>query len=232
MPEVPAAPPHRPRNIRRGLGYGAAAAACGVIVLALGYLIPPAEEIVSTDRLGPDQGETIGEYFDRTRESLTGTDTADRWALVSFIEYRPATELRDQVGDLRIGQALYRVPLPRVATPLIAVQTPAGDVALRRSGADAAWQLADQRRYIGDDRTARTLDVVIARLRADCACSPGVVVRAALPRLRELAGQPGIRAVHALPADAGAGRFAVAPLLPDSTDPVGPPPDDGPVPPA
>ncbi|MEV0044680.1 hypothetical protein AB0H60_14540 [Nocardia rhamnosiphila] len=232
MPDRPAAPPHRPRNIRRGLGYGAAAAACGVFVLALGYLIPPAEEIVSTDRLGPDQGESIAEYLDRARESLTGTDSADRWALVSFTEYRPATELHGQVGDLRIGQALYRVPLPRVATPLVAVQTPAGDIALRRSGADAAWQLADQRRYAGDDRTARTLDVVIARLRADCACSPGVVVRAPLPRLRELAGQPGIRAVHALPADAVAGRFAVGPLLPDSPDPVSPPPDDGPVPPA
>jgi hypothetical protein len=232
MTEVSAAMPHRPRNIRRGLGYGAAAAACGVFVLALGYLIPPAEEIVSTDRLGPDQGESIAGYLDRARESLTGADGADRWALVSFTEYRPATKLRDQVGELRVGQALYRVPLPRVATPLVAVQTPAGDVALRRSGADAAWQLADQRRYVGDDRTARTLDVVVARLRADCACSPGVVVRAPLPRLRDLAEQPGIRAVHALPADAVAGRFAVEPLLPDSPDPVSPPPDDGPVPPA
>lgn len=232
MPERPAASPHRPLNIRRGLGYGAAAAACGVFVLALGYLIPPAEEIVSTDRLGPDQGESIAAYLDRARESLIGTDGADRWALVSFTEYRPATELRDQVGELRIGQALYRVSLPRVGTPLVAVQTPAGDVALRRSGADAAWQLADQRRYVGDDRTTRTLDVVVARLRADCACSPGVVVRAPLPRLRDLAEQPGIRAVQALPADAVAGRFAVESLLPDSPDPVGPPPDDGPVPPA
>ncbi|WP_063036507.1 hypothetical protein [Nocardia grenadensis] len=232
MSEAPAAPPHRPRNLRRGLGYGAAAAACGVVVLALGYLIPPAEEIVSTDRLGPDQGESIGEYLDRAQESLTGTDTADRWALVSFTEYRPAAALRDQVGDLRIGQALYRVPLPRVSTPLVAVQTPAGDVALQRSGADAAWQLADQRRYVGDDRTARILDVAITRLRAGCACSPGVVVRAPLPRLRDLTARPGIRAVEALPGDAVAGRFAIDPLLPDSTDPVGPPPDDVPVPPA
>ncbi|MGA6207706.1 hypothetical protein ACPESR_23435 [Nocardia testacea] len=232
MPEVPAARPHRPPDIRRGLGYGAAVAACGVFVLALGYLIPPAEQIVSTDRLGPDQGESIGDYLDRARESLTGSDAADRWALVSFTEYRSATELRDRVGELRIGQALYRVPLPRVATPLVAVQTPADDVALRRSGTDAAWQLADQRRYAGDDRTARILDVAVARLRADCACAPGVVVRAPLPRLRDLTERPGIRAVEALPGDAVAGRFAVAPLLPDSTDPVGPPPDDGPVPPA
>ncbi|WP_327147558.1 hypothetical protein [Nocardia sp. NBC_01329] len=230
MPEAPAPP--RPRRTGRGLAFGAAAAACGVFVLALGYLIPPAEAVVSTDRLGPDQGEPVTEYLDRARETLTGPDDGDRWALVSFTEYRPAAVLRERVGGIRVGQALYQVPLPRVATPLIAVQTPDSDTALRRSGTDAAWQLADRRRYVTAERTARILDVAIARLRDDRACSPGVVVRAPLSRLRELAGRPGIRAVQALPADAVAGRFAVEPLLPDSSDPVGPRPDDGPIPPA
>ncbi|GGL04194.1 hypothetical protein [Nocardia jinanensis] len=229
MSEAPA--PSRPR-IRRGLAFGAAAAACGVFVLALGYLIPPAETVVSTDRLGPDQGEPVSEYLGRARETLTGADDGERWALVSFTEYRSAAVLRDQVGDIRIGQALYQVPLPRVATPLIAVQTPDTDTALRRSGTDAAWQLADRRRYVTDDRSARILEVGIARLRDGSACSPGIVVRAPLSRLRELSEHPGIRAVQALPADAVAGRFAVGPLLPDSPDPVGPSPDDGPIPPA
>lgn len=227
-----AAAPSRPRRTGRGLAFGAAAAACGVFVLALGYLIPPAETVVSTDRLGPDQGEPVTEYLDRAHETLIGPDDGDRWALVSFTGYRPAVGLREQVGDIRIGQALYQVPLPGVATPLTAVQTPGSDTALRRSGIDAAWQLADQRGYVTGERTARTLDVSIARLRDGRACSPGVVVRAPLSRLRELAARPGIRAVQALPADAVAGRFAVGPLLPDSTDPVGPPRDDGPVPPA
>ncbi|MGW1740954.1 hypothetical protein ACWCPQ_19345 [Nocardia sp. NPDC001965] len=230
MPEAPA--PTGPRRIGRGLAFGAAAAACGVLVVALGYLIPPAEPVVSTDRLGPDQGETVTGYLDRAHETLTGPDDGDRWALVSFTGYRPAAGLREQVGDIRIGQALYQVPLPRVATPLTAVPTPDSDIALRRSGADAAWQLADRRGYVGGERAAQVLDVTVARLRDGCACSPGVVVRAPLSRLRELAGRPGIHAVEALPADAVAGRFAVGPLLPDSTDPVGPQPDDGPVPPA
>ncbi|MGW5383707.1 hypothetical protein [Nocardia sp. NPDC003963] len=230
MSEAPA--PTAPRRIRRGLAFGAATAACGVLVLALGYLIPPAETVVTTDRLGPDQGESVREYLDRAGGTLAGSGDGARWALVSFSEYRAAAELRDQVGDIRIGQVLYQVPLPRVATPLVAVPTPDTDTALRRSGADAAWQLADRRRYMTADRTARILDITVARLREGCACSPGIVVHASLPRLRALGEHPGIRAVEALPADAVAGRFAVGPLLPDSPDPVGPPPDDGPVPPA
>ncbi|WP_328392221.1 hypothetical protein [Nocardia sp. NBC_00416] len=233
MTEPPAPPPFRTRHRRRmrGLGFGAAAVACGAFILALGVLEPPADEGVSTDRLGPDQGEPVAEYLDRAGESLSGPDDGDRWALVSFTDYRPAAELRNRVGDLRVGQALYQVPLPRVATPLVAVQVPGSDAALLRSGDDAAWQLADQLRYtVADERTAATLEVAVSRLRAGCACAPGAIVRAPLPRLRELADRPGIRAVQALPADATAGRFAVAPLLPDSTDPVGPPPDDGPVP--
>ena len=228
----PAAPqPARDRSRLRALGFGAAAAVCAAVVVALGITNPPAPDGISTDRLGPDTGETIAEYLDRARDSLSGTDDGDRWALVSFADYRPTAALPGLSSGVRMSQALYQVPLPRVATPLVAVQVPANATALTRSGTDAAWQLADRRRYTADGtRGARVLDGSIARLRAGCACSPGLVVRAPLSGLRELAGRPGVRAVQALPADAVAERFAVAPLLPDSADPVAPRPDDGPVP--
>ncbi len=224
-------PPTATRSGLRALAFGATAAVCAAVVVLLGIANPPAPDGVSTDRLGPDTGETIAVYLDRARASLSGTDDSDRWALVSFAGYRPAAALPGLPDGVRVSQALYQVPLPRVAAPLVAVQVPAEATALTRSGTDAAWQLADRRRYAADGtRGAQVLDVSIARLRAGCACSPGLVVRAPLSRLRELAGRPGVRAVQALPADAVAERFAVAPLLPDSADPVAPRPDDGPVP--
>lgn len=223
--------PHATRSALRALAFGTTAAVCVAVVVLLGIASPPAPDGVSTDRLGPDTGEPIADYLDRARLSLSGTDDGDRWALVSFADYGPAAALPGLSGGVRASQALYRVPLPRVATPLVAVQVPENAAALERSGTDAAWQLADRRRYTAEGtRGAQVLDVSVARLRAGCACSPGLVVRAPLSRLRELAARPGVRAVQALPADAVAERFAVAPLLPDSADPVAPRPDDGPVP--
>ncbi|MFI5716663.1 hypothetical protein [Nocardia sp. NPDC051750] len=229
---APADPqPAGTRGTLRAAGFGAAAAVCAVVVVVLGVTNPPRDEGVSTDRLGPDTGESVAAYLDRARDSLTGADDGNRWALVSFTDYQPPAVLPGLLRDVRVSQVLYQVPLPRVATPPASVQVPAGPATLLRSGADAAWQLADRRRYVADGtRGAQVLDVSIARLRAGCACSPGVVVHASLPQLGDLAGRPGIRAVQALPADAVAERFAVAPLLPDSPDPVAPRPDDGPVP--
>ncbi|WP_280406789.1 hypothetical protein [Nocardia carnea] len=231
-PEPAARPSTGARSRIRGLGFGAAAAFCVVLVVVLGIRYPPAGDGISTDRLGPDTAESITGYLDRARDSLTGPDDGDRWALVSFTEYRPAAALAGHLTGVRVSQALYQVPLPRVATPLAAVPVPDSPAALARSGDDAAWRLADRRRFAADgSRGARILDTSIARLRAGCACAPGALVRAPLSRLRELAARPDIRAVQALPADAVAERFALAPLLPDSADPVMPPPDDGPVPP-
>lgn len=227
-----ARPPSRTRSRVRALVFGVAAAAGVALVVVLGIRYPPAADGVATDRLGPETAESIAGYLDRAHDSLSGPDDGDRWALVSFTEYRPAAALPGQLTGVRVNQALYQVPLPRVATPLVAVQVPDSPAALTRSGDDAAWRLADRRRYAADGtRGAQILDTSIARLRTGCACAPGALVRAPLPALRELADRPGIRAVQALPVDAVAERFALAPLLPDSGDPVVPPPDDGPVPP-
>ncbi|WP_051132988.1 hypothetical protein [Nocardia paucivorans] len=224
--------PDRRARLRR-IGIGITAGALPVLIVLLGVLNPPRPEGVFTDHLGPDQGEAVADYLARARDSLRGADDAEHWALVSFTEHRPATALPALARGLRIGQVIYHVPIERVATPLVIVPVPANERALLRSGVDAATELLDRRqRSAGpDERTTRVLDVSITRLLEGRACVVGLVVRAPLNRLRELAEQPGIRAVQALPADAVAGRFAVVPLFPTETDIVGPTPDDGPVPP-
>ncbi|WP_309139124.1 hypothetical protein [Nocardia cyriacigeorgica] len=203
-----------------------------VVLIVVGAMQPQRSDGVSTDRLGPEQGEAVADYLARAQDSLTGTDTGEHWALVSFTEYQTPQQLLERSGGLRIGRVLYQVPLPRVHTQLMTVQVPAGDAVVLRSAEDAAWQLLDQLRRSGyvDERMRKVTEVSVARLRAGCACAVGLIVRASLDQLRNLAAQNGIRAVEALPADAAAGGFAIVPLLPDATEFVTTTPDDGPVP--
>lgn len=206
----------------------ALAAAVAVSILLLGVLTAPRDDGVATDRLGPDRGEQTADYLVRARDSLTGEHEQARWALVSFTEYLTPQQIPAHSGGLRIAEVIHRVPIPGVQTPVIAVPVPAGDAVAVASAEAAAGLLTAAPKTA--ERPARIAEVAAARLRAGCACTAGLVVRGPLPRLRELAAQPGIRAVEALPADAEMGRFAVAPLLPEQTGAVLPGPDDGPVP--
>ncbi|WP_280300096.1 hypothetical protein [Nocardia abscessus] len=205
---------------------GAAAVALVALVFALGALNPPYRAPVSTDRLGPDRGEQVADYLARSGDSLNARDDEQHWALVSFTEPLVAERIPAHSGGLRIAQVLYRVPVPRVQTPLVVVPVPEGVAAAVDSAPYAAWLLPRP----ADDRSARVVEVSAARLRGGCACVVGLVVRGTPAQLRNLAVQNGIRAVQALPADAVAGSFAVVPLLPDYRDVVLPGPDDGPVP--
>ncbi|MBF6496406.1 hypothetical protein IU412_09130 [Nocardia cyriacigeorgica] len=212
--------------------FAATVGAAVVVLIAVGAVQQPRSEGVSTDRLGPEQGESVADYRARAQDSLAGTDAAEHWALVSFTEYRAPQYLPELAGGLRIGRVLYQVPLPRVQTQLVTVQVPATEEVVLRSAEDAAWQLLDQLRrgIVVDERTEQIITASAARLRGGCACAVGLVVRGSMDQLRNLAERNGIRAVEALPADAVAGAFAVVPLLPDATGVIGPAPDDGPVP--
>ncbi|KAA8884058.1 hypothetical protein F3087_35980 [Nocardia colli] len=216
------------RALPRGrIVLGAAAVALVVFIVLLGVLNPPRKAGVFTDRLGPEQGELVADYLARAGDSLTGTDGAEHWALVSFTEPLVPEQIPPNSGGLRISQVLYQVPVPRVQTPLIAVPVPEGDEAAVTSAESAAWLLP---RSASDERATRIAALSAARLRSGCACTVGLVVRGPLDGLRKIASQNGIRAVEALPADAVAGRFGVVPLLPDQLDVVQPGPNDGPVP--
>ncbi|MBH0780134.1 hypothetical protein IT779_28055 [Nocardia sp. NEAU-351] len=198
----------------------------------LGALDPPVPSGISTDRLGPEYGQPVADYLAEAANSLTGAaagDSDEHWALVSFTEEARPQRLPDLAGGVRIAQALYRVPVPDVQTPVVAVQVPEGAQVAVRSAEAAAWQLTSQLDG-ADDRYRRVLTLSIDRLRAYCACAVGLVVRARLSRLASLTANPDVRAVQALPADAVAGGFAVVPLLPSYRDRALPGPDTGPIP--
>lgn len=205
-----------------------AAVVGAVVLLVFAFTAPRATSGVATDRLGPAPGEQVAEYLNQARASLDGTDTDLHWALLTPTDYLTPQQIPDAANGLRVAGVIQYVPIDRVQTPVITVATPAGDEPAVKSAEAAAGLLAAQQFH--DQRSADIARVTEARLRAGCACTAGLIVRGTLPELRELAAQPGVRSVQALPADALAGRFAVSPLLPGTTGTVTPIPDDGPVP--
>ncbi|MEV5839234.1 hypothetical protein [Nocardia sp. NPDC052112] len=216
-----------PETVRR-IAIAVGAVGFVVLIVVLGVLNPPRPSGISTDRLGPERGEPVADYLARAKDSLSGTDTDEHWALVSFTEPLTPEQIPAHNGGLRIAAASHHVSIPRVHTPIVTVQLPAGDAVAVASADNAAWQLLAQ--HTADDRTNRVNALSVTRLRAGCACAVGLVVRGTLPQLRNLAAQNGIRAVQALPADAVATGFAIVPLLPEYQDLALPGTDDGPVP--
>ncbi|PTR32219.1 hypothetical protein C8K36_1011271 [Rhodococcus sp. OK519] len=213
----------------------AAAVALAATVLVLGVMNPVAPARVSTDRLGPDSGEQVSEYLDRAGISLQvgrGDDPAagvEHWALLALDAPTTASGLVAVAGDLRIAQVLFKVPIERVQTPIVAVGVGADPAATERASAVASARLSAA--VGGGDRQSQIMGYSAAQLSGGCACVVGAVVRGSLDQLRGLVEAPGVRAVEALPSDAVAGAFAVSPLLPEQSTVVGPGPDDGPVPP-
>lgn len=211
----------------------AATVALAAVVVFLGVANPPQPGRVGTDALGPESGELVASYLERADASLTNADadageSGPRWALASFEAPITTSGLLDVVGDLRVSQVLFRVPVERVQTPIVAVPVPDNDVAVARAPAVAAARL--QAGIVGHDRSSQVAAYSADRLSAGCACVVGATVRGSLDQLRALAAVPGVRAVEALPGDAVAGAFSVNPLLPTQTASVVPGPDDGTVP--
>ncbi|MFD4181922.1 hypothetical protein [Rhodococcus sp. NPDC058514] len=212
----------------RAVAAAGCALALAVLVVTLGVVNPPRPTSIVTDRLGPDGGEEVADYLVRAGESVRGSDTDKRWALVTLGGEVTADEAYVLADGVRISGMLFRVPLDRVQTQLIGVDVPSNEEAVRRSPGVAAGRLQGS---AGEwDRQARIDAVSAGRLATGCACVVGMTVRGDLAQLRALAARPGVRAVEALPADAVHGRFAVTPLLPEHTDVVRPGPDDGEVP--
>ncbi|MRH90068.1 hypothetical protein GFY24_21935 [Nocardia sp. SYP-A9097] len=209
------------------LGWSVAALLV-ILILVLGWAIPPRASMISTDRLGPENSEPVAEYLARAQDSLRGNDSAGHWALISFTAGISADHLPEYSGGLRISDAVYHVAIDRVATPVVDIPLPAGEAVAVASQRSAAAAVGAAHAY--DDRGVRTNAVVAARLRANCPCLVGLVVYGTLAELRNIAAHPGVRAVEALPADASAAVFAVAPLLPEHRDLADAGLNDGPVP--
>ncbi|MEV0948774.1 hypothetical protein [Rhodococcus sp. NPDC049939] len=217
--------------LRRQGGYVVpvvAAAALVVIVVLLGVANPVPKVPVSTDALGPQNGERVSDYLARSSRSLEQPPSSERWALVSFETAVTTEVVRELASGVRVSQVLFRVPLDRVQTPLVAVSVAAGDAALARASVLAAGRV---QMVAGEtERQANIAAVSAQELARNCACVIGVVVRADGARLAGLQAESEVRVVEALAADAVFGRFAVRPLLPEQVEIALPGPDDGFVP--
>lgn len=215
--------------MRRAGQLAVAVAVAGALLFLVGVSNPPIPRAISTDRLGPENGESVAAYLDRSRESHAAAAGSDpHWGLVSFDRAVDIDRVRAMADSMRKSQVFFRVPLDRVQTPVVSVAVGASDAALVRASESAAQQL---RRRVGpDERARRILDHSSRRLSAGCECVVGVLVRGESEALIAVSGDPDVRAVEILGPDVPYGQFAVRPLLPEHRGVVAPGPDDGPVP--
>ncbi|MGH3912422.1 MAG: hypothetical protein ACRDTC_03265 [Pseudonocardiaceae bacterium] len=186
------------------------------------------------ERLGPEPAEPVADYLRRAQRSLPPPGGAQVWALVQLDGYLDPAAAATLVTGARLSKVVLRVPLPGLQTALIFQDLP---------GQHPVAELAAAIRTAAQDRTqaaaqappgSRLAAVAAAeanRLRMSCACVLALLVRADGAALHDLAHRPGVRTVQAASPGTPAHQLAVAPLLPEQHDTVGPVPDEGPVPP-
>lgn len=184
-------------------------------------------------RLGPDPGDDVAAYLAGLPSELPppGVETL---ALVQFGTELTAPAAAATAAGSVIDTAVLRVPLTRVQTALWFEPLDPGvapEIALGTARQRAQLQAdADVARLAG-----RAHDVAAAEAAAladpACRCVLALVVRSDRAGLQALAGRPAVRAVEAAPPGTADRELALAPLLPEQTQRVDPPPDDGPVPP-
>jgi hypothetical protein len=180
-------------------------------------------------RLGPEPGEDVDAYLARLPAELPAPGV-EALALVQFAAELPTGEAARAVAGTAPVTAVSRVPLHRVQTALRFQPLDKGapapvalDVARERAHQQA---VADAQ---GQDGRAANVAAAEARVLADpdAAHVLALVVRADRAALEAVAARPGVRAVHAAPADVTARELALAPLLPGQVQRVDPLPDDG-----
>ncbi|MGH3780561.1 MAG: hypothetical protein ACRDRO_08000 [Pseudonocardiaceae bacterium] len=202
----------------------------GVTVAVAGRHDEPVHS--GAQRLGPEAGEPVAQYLRRARASLPGEDSAPVWALVQLDGYLTSQAAAELTRGVRLSRVILRVPLPRVQTALITRDLP---------GQRPVTELAEAMRSAAQDRLAASrappggrpaavAAAEAAQLRSGCGCVLALLVFGDGEALRTVAARPGVRAVHAAAPDTPLQDIAIAALLPEQVDLVGPVPDDGPVP--
>ncbi len=204
----------------------------GVTVVVAGQRDEPVHS--GTQRLGPEAGEPVAGYLRRARASLPGGNAGPVWALVQLDGYLTPEPAAQMTRGVRLSRVIFRVPLPRVQTALttrdLPGQRPVTELAEAMRSA-AQDRLAASRAAPPSGRAAAVAAAEAAQLRSGCACVLALLVFGDGEALRAVAGRPGVRVVHAAAPDTPLQDIAIAALLPEQVDLVGPVPDDGPVPP-
>jgi hypothetical protein len=190
--------------------------------------------VAGVERLGPDSGELVADYLRRAAGSLPAPGTGEVRALVQLDRYLDSVAAAQVVDGAALSSVVLRVPLPGLQTALIFHDLPgqhpvAELTAAIRTAAQDRTQAAAQ--APPGSRLAAVATAEANQLRVGCACVLALLVRADGAVLRDLAYRPGVRTVHAASPDTLPQQLAVAPLLPEQHDVVGPVPDEGPVPP-
>jgi len=232
----------RLRTVLRGavttLGVGVVIVLALVVILTALCTELPRSPGVMSDALGPDPGEPVAAYLQRAADSLatdTPAATGPRWALVTTERPWTAAEAAEATAGLPRVSTLYaQTPEPGVAMPVL-TQTLAEPAAGEAGRAPVLARALDRiaRAAAGTQDTGRAAQahaLTATRVRAGAPAVIALIVRADTATLRDVADEPGVRSVDALPPDAVWGRFAVRPLLPQQRDAADPLPDGAPVP--
>ncbi|MEH0147592.1 hypothetical protein V6D40_07965 [Corynebacterium sp. Q4381] len=166
---------------------GLAVACAGVY--AVGLATPAAPPAIQGDTLGPQRGETWGEYGERSAASLSMSSGA-AFALVSFTHPLTPAEAARAVAPAGRVNGLLLIDAPLQPTPEPTSTTTRADV------------------------FARELERLAARARAngvevDPQRIAAAVVHDQAETLRAIAADDAVAAVEVLPADASWGSFAV-----------------------
>ncbi|GAA4399560.1 hypothetical protein [Tsukamurella soli] len=222
------------RGVARGDGsvarWGALVALLVVVVgllYGLGASRPLPAPRFDGDRLGPEPGQTVADYEAVAAASLRAAPAGERrWALVSPVTEWTTDQTWAELGRVRVGRLLMRVPINGVQTPIVSVATGQSAAALEAANAVAATQVPDL--VAPDARGSAIARVSAARFRAGTASVVGAVVWGTGSDLRSIAAAASVRTVQVVPD--GGGRMAVAPLLPEFTTRVEPGADTGVVP--
>ena len=204
-----------------------------LLAIVVGVLAPDRQATVPGAALGPGGREKVSDYTARAAASLDDVGPAEqRWALLSPTVELDSAAAAELVQGLRTSRVLLRVPLPRVQTPLDALEVAdQGDLTgelseLERLAGGHQKALAE----VSTGRAAAVAAAAGARLTAGCACVVGLVVRGTGDALRAVAARPLVRTLELAPSDTGYGGLSVVPLLPSQSNTVLPGPDDGELP--
>lgn len=183
-----------------------------LVALAVGVLALSNSERMSQpqaingDSLGPENDETVVDYVNRARETLTEAESGasePRWALVTPMQ--PAgtealTEILAEQADLRVstllsGNTQWSLPEPAEGHRREDVFAEARELMAANAGTGV------------DDPS---LDVL------------GVLVHGSPEQLRSLDDRPDVLTVEALPPDAVYGRIGLRPVAADPDEPDAP----------